>query len=112
MEATMLRWILPIALVMATAGTGLAADQALPRHYTYRTAGLPAGLPRPHYRYRTTITYAAPYLGARYYGRPLPVYDPPEVLFTPYDGYIPYGLPVVGVIGFPPYGCGPYGYYC
>ena len=115
----MLRSSLSSVFLITMIGTAFAADQAPPRYYahrdySYRAARLPPGLPRPHYRYKTTITYGAPYapyVGARYYGAPLVVYDPPEVLFTPYDADIPLGPPVVG-IGFPPYGCGPYGYYC
>ena len=43
---------------------------------------LPPGLPRPHYHFRTTIIYAAPYR----YRRPLPrlsVYEAPAVLYAP-----------------------------
>jgi hypothetical protein len=115
----MLRGSLSVVFVMAMIGTAFAADQAPPRsyahpNYSYRAAGLPAGLPRPHYRYKTTITYEAPYapnVGARYYGAPLVVYVPPEVVVVPYNAYFAPGPPEIG-IGFPPYGCGPYGYYC
>jgi hypothetical protein len=109
----MLRGSLSVVLVMAMIGTAFAADKAPPPHpnYSYRAAGLPAGLPRPHYRYKTTITYEAPYVGARYYGAPLVVYEAPAVVVVPYDAYIPLAPPPIG-IGFPPYGCGPYGYYC
>jgi len=116
----MLRSSLSCMFVIATIGAAFAADQAPPRYYahrdySYRAAGLPVGLPRPHYHYRTTITYEAPYapyVGARYYyDAPLVVYVPPEVVVVPYDAYMAPGPPGTG-IGYPPYGCGPYGYYC
>jgi hypothetical protein len=114
----MLRSSLSSVFLITMIGAAFAADQAPPRYahrdYSYRAAGLPVGLPRPHYRYKTTITYEAPYapyLGARYYGAPLVVYEAPAVVVVPYDAYIAPGPPGIG-IGFPPYGCGPYGYYC
>ena len=60
---------------------------------------LPAGLPRAHYKFRTTIAPATP----RPYARPVYVADEPEVLFTPSDGYVPYMPPAVGVAWLPGY---------
>ena len=61
----MLRSSLSSVFLITMIGAAFAADQAPPRYahrdYSYRAAGLPVGLPRPHYRYKTTITYEAPY---------------------------------------------------
>jgi hypothetical protein len=133
----MLRFAIVLLAVVAAGGTAEAADQAVARHGWHRTGiMLPAGLPRPHYRYRTTISYAAPYG----YRRPVPrlsVYDNPRVLYAPdyadvayirpwvgapllpgyygsgysYDDLGPYyGGPYVGYWDRLPYACGVYGY--
>jgi hypothetical protein len=59
---------------------------------------LPAGLPRPHYHFRTTISYDAPYLSRRRHLDRFDGYAPPEVWLAPLYVGIPY-LPVV--IGAP-----------
>ena len=129
----MLRWTIPILLVAAAIGPARGADEAVARRSWHRPAGgLPAGLPRPHYKYRTTVRYGAPVA-------PPPVYvRDPDVLFTPTGPYIPslittpllpgsstgyygsthsydyqgpyYGGPYVGYWDRLPYACGVYGY--
>jgi hypothetical protein len=55
---------------------------------------LPPGLPRPHYKYRTTVAPAAPLYVRR--GRTLVVEEEdPDVLFTPV-GVVPYAPRVFG----------------
>jgi hypothetical protein len=79
----MLRLTIALLVAVITCGTAESADQAIPRHGWHRTAViLPAGLPRPHYRFRTTITYHA----ADFYRRPFPrlsVYENPADLYAP-----------------------------
>ncbi|QWG25719.1 hypothetical protein KMZ93_12985 [Bradyrhizobium sediminis] len=96
----MLRWMMPIvvatfALTSAAEAVGPAGKAAARR----AASQLPAGLPRAHYKFRTTITRAtpAPYL------RPAYVADGPEVPFAPSDGYVPYLPPAVGVAWWPGY---------
>ncbi len=90
------RWMMPYlmsGLVAAlAAGTASAADgPATTKRAAYRAAQqLPPGLPRAHYKYRTTVAPPAPYR------RGVVVVEEPEVLFTPSSGYIPYIPPVVG----------------
>ena len=71
----MLRAASLVFLTIAATGTALAADQVAVQR-AKRHVNLPAGLPRPHYSYRTTITPAAPAY----------VDGDPDVLFTPTDG--------------------------
>jgi len=132
-------------LLFAVAMTGSAAigfDRAVgsdkviaPQVRHQARARLPAGLPRAHYRYRTTIAYGAPVAPP-----PVVVYRDPDVLFTPEVPYIPplVGAPLLpgsqtipGYYGLPraydyqgpyyggpyvsywdrlPYACGVYGY--
>jgi hypothetical protein len=89
----MSRWIMSFLVAAFAVGNAVAANgPAATRRAAYRAASqLPAGLPRAHYRFKTTVTRATPP-----YGRPVYVEDEPEVLFTPTDGYIPYFPPVVG----------------
>jgi hypothetical protein len=114
----MLRFAVAVLAVVVTCGTAESADRALAPYRWHRAVGLPAGLPRPHYNFRTTITLAEPYV----YPRPaprLPVYEAP-VLYAPVvyfdlpyvapwavapavDPYVPYWDRL-------PYACGVYGY--
>ena len=89
----MLRWIMPCLVAVFAIGTAGAADGPVAtKRATYRAASqLPPGLPRAHYRYRTTVAPAAVPYGRRVY-----VEDEPEVLFTPSSGYVPYIPPLVG----------------
>jgi hypothetical protein len=90
----MSRFIIALLVAVATSGTAESADRALIRHGWHRTAVLlPAGLPRRHYNFRTTISYDAPYPYRRSYAHPVYVYETPEVLFTPVYPEVPYMLP-------------------
>jgi hypothetical protein len=85
----MLRWILPLVAAFAI-GPAAAADGPVVTKRAYRAAHqLPPGLPRAHYKYRTTI--AAPT-----YSRGVVVVEEPEVLFTPSSNVVPYIPPLVG----------------
>ena len=79
----MLRWILPLVAAFAI-GPAAAADGPVVTKRAYRAAHqLPPGLPRAHYKYRTTI--AAPT-----YSRGVAVVEEPELLFTPSSNVVPY----------------------
>ncbi len=83
----MLRWIMPLLAAIVASGNGFAADESIARHGVQRAArNLPAGLPRPHYKYRTTISNEAPYPSTRVYVRAPVVEEVPETLFTPIEG--------------------------
>jgi hypothetical protein len=87
----MLRWMMPLLIAAFSAGTASAADGPVVKRGVHRAASqLPPGLPRPHYKYRTTIAPPGPYR------RPVYVEAEPEVLFTPSDGSVPYIPPLVG----------------
>jgi hypothetical protein len=106
-----------IALVAATVvcGTALGADRPVIRHgWPYAARQLPAGLPRPHYNFRTTISYGPPYPYPRAY-----VYERPVVVATPVYVPVPYAPVFVGAPLLPyeyddwaslPYACGVYDY--
>ena len=135
----MLRWTIALLVAMAVVRPAAAADGAVPRQSAKRAAGnLPAGLPRAHYKYRTSVVYGAP-------PPPPPGYveRDPDLLITPaygpggylanlpgtpilpgsstipgyygrafdYDYQGPYyGGPYVGYFWRLPYACGVYGY--
>jgi len=73
-----------------------APKRAAPKNAAVRAASnLPPGLPRPHYKYRTTVAPAAAPLYVRR-GRTLVVEEEdPDVLFTPV-GVVPYAPRVFG----------------
>ena len=101
----MLRFTIAILLAMLACGSAVSAERAVVRqgwhHRVHRTAViLPAGLPRPHYKFRTTISYGPPYSYQRPYLRPFYGYEP-EVLFTPAYAEIPYIPPLIGRPLFP-----------
>jgi hypothetical protein len=116
----MLRFAVALLAAVVTCGTAESADRALVHPRWHPAAiGLPAGLPRPHYHFRTTITYAAPYTYRRPWPR-LSVYEAPALLYAPAayvdipyvaprwvapmrDPYVPYWDRL-------PYACGVYGY--
>ncbi|XIA63070.1 hypothetical protein ACFIOY_27815 [Bradyrhizobium sp. TZ2] len=87
----MLRWTMPFLIALFAVDTAAAADGPVTtKRAAYRAAHqLPPGLPRAHYKYRTTV---APPV----YGRGVVVVEEPEVLFTPSSGTVPYIPPVVG----------------
>ena len=89
----MLRRAIALLAAVVVSGAAEGADRALaPRSYPgwHRTVViLPAGLPRPHYRCRTTISYED--------RRPVPrlsVYEAPAVLYAPDYVDVPYILPL------------------
>jgi hypothetical protein len=93
----MLRFTIALLFAMAACGTAVSADRTLARRGWHRTAViLPAGLPRPHYNFRTTISYDAPYAYRRTYAPRAYVYETPEVLFTPVEAEVPYIAPWTG----------------
>ena len=97
----MLRLTIALLFAVAACGTAVSADRTLARqgrhHGWYRTAViLPAGLPRPHYNFRTTISYDAPYAYRRTYAPQAYVYETPEVLFTPVYAEVPTIAPWIG----------------
>ena len=95
----MLRFAIALLVVVAASETAESADRALPRqahHGGRRTAViLPAGLPRPHYNFRTTISYEPPYPYPRRY------YAYEEALFTPAYVGVPYVTPWFGTPQLP-----------
>jgi hypothetical protein len=137
----MLRFTIAFLLGIAAIEPAVSADRAIPRQGSYqrwhRTAViLPPGLPRPHYRFRTTISYGAPYPRLSIYENPRQLYAPDyaDVDYVrpwigvpllpgsstlpgyygssyPYDYQGPYyGRPYVGYWDRRPFACGVYGY--
>jgi len=94
----MLRLAIALLTAVIASAAAEAADRPLVPRITYpgwhRTfVLLPPGLPRSHYRFRTTISY-----GDR---RPVPrltVYEAPAILYAPDFADVPYIRPL------PPYG--------
>src|ERR1700726_5062831 len=83
--APMSRFTIALLVAIAASGTAEGADRAVIRHGWHRTTViLPPGLPRPHYNFRTTISYEAPYPYPRRY------YAYEEALFTPAYVGVPY----------------------
>jgi hypothetical protein len=130
----MLRWIIPALAAMLTVTSALAADQVAV-HKKQKVERLPPGLPRPNYKYRTTIAppepprvyvetdpdaLISPAYGVGSYIRNLPgtpllpgSYTLPGYYGRPwdYDYQGPYyGGPQVGYWWRLPYACGVYGY--
>ena len=88
----MLRFTIALLVAMLTIAPAMSADQTPARPGWQRAAArLPAGLPRPHYNFRTTISYSA--------RRAQPFYatGTHEVLFTPLYAVVPYVQPLLGV---------------
>ncbi|MGY3445185.1 hypothetical protein [Bradyrhizobium sp. USDA 4473] len=83
----MLRWILPLAIALSAISPADAADgPVVAKSPTVKAARqLPAGLPRRHYAYRTTITGPA-YVRR---GRQLVVVEP-KVIPLNSEPYIPF----------------------
>jgi hypothetical protein len=82
----MLRLAIALLVAIVASEPAESADRTVNRHGSHgwrRTAViLPAGLPRPHYNFRTTVSYDAP----RDYRRPGPrlsVYEDPALLYGP-----------------------------
>ena len=96
----MLRFTIVFLVAAAASGTAMSAERAVARqgwhHRVHRAAViLPAGLPRPHYKFRTTISYGPPYSYQRAYARRFYSYES-EVLFTPAYADVPYIPPLIG----------------
>ena len=92
----MLRFTIALLVAIAASGAAESADRTLARHGWHRAAArLPAGLPRPHYNFRTTISYGAPY-GYRRSDPRLSVYETPELLYAPDYADVPYIRPWIG----------------
>jgi hypothetical protein len=93
----MFRFSIALLVAMATSMPAMSADRAVARHGWHRAAVLlPPGLPRPHYNFRTTISYGAPYSYRRAYAPPYGAFETPELLFTPVYPEVPYVTPWVG----------------
>jgi hypothetical protein len=117
-ERAMGRLTIVLLSAMAAGGAAVAAEaparQAKPavlHHAAHRAAArLPAGLPRPHYGFKTTVVPDTPLPPARrLYVRRLPAEPEPELLFTPTNGEVRNAGPLVaplllpGSLGLPGY---------
>ena len=90
----MLRFAIALLVAVVASGTAESADRTVARHGLHRAAaGLPAGLPRSHYKFRTTISYGAPNPYRRVYAPRLTVYETPELLYAPSYADVPYIRP-------------------
>jgi hypothetical protein len=126
----MLRRLLAALFVMSALDVALGADQkASPHPKRHAKVILPAGLPRPHYNYRTTVVYAPAEPAPIYFEDP-PLISPPTTPILPGSSTLPgyYGRPFdyyyqgayYGDDGYSPgytsyffrlpYACGVYGY--
>ena len=103
----MLRFTLALDFAMVACNAAESADRAVPRRGWHRVVvNLPAGLPRPHYNFRTTIS--GPYVQPVYVvERPVVVIAP---VYVPYEAPLPYGGRWVPYADRLPYACGVYGY--
>jgi hypothetical protein len=91
----MLRFMIAVLVAMVASGTAMSADKASTHRRWHRVVRLPAGLPRPHYDFRTTISYRAPALPPRSYAYRYHAY-PADVLFTPVYAEVPYIPRLIG----------------
>ena len=95
----MLRFTIAFVLALAVSGSAMSADRTLPgpasHHVRHRAAlMLPAGLPRAHYRFRTTISYRTTYIqesGPRLSS----VHENPRLLYSPDYAEVSYTRRVV-----------------
>jgi hypothetical protein len=94
----MLRFAIAMLVAMVASGAAMGAEKPPIHRGWHRAVRLPAGLPRSHYDFRTTISYHAPGTSPRYYARRYHAY-PPDVLFTPAYAEVP-AIPLL--IGTPP----------
>ncbi len=106
----MLRFAIALLAAVVASETAESADRALTHHRWHRAAvNLPSGLPRPHYNFRTTISYGEPYT----YRRPSPwlsVYEAPDLLYAPVYADVPYIRPLIGAPLLPGYYGSTYSY--
>lgn len=94
----MLRWMMP--LLIATFAIPFEAEAAGPAGKAAArraVSQLPPGLPRAHYKFRTTVAPATPYPTAQ------ALYDGPDVMFTPSPRYARYAPPAVALVPGPVY---------
>jgi hypothetical protein len=96
----MLRWMMLFLVAsFAFAGAAEAVGPAGKSAARRAASQLPPGLPRAHYKFRTTVAPATP----QRYAHAVDVADEPEALFTPSYGYVRYLPPAVGVAWLPGY---------
>jgi hypothetical protein len=94
-KRAMLRWALTALLMLSALDAALGADKAVAPHAKrHAKVILPAGLPRPHYNYRTTVVYA-PAVPAPVYVEDPPLISPPTTPILPGSSTLPgyYGRP-------------------
>ena len=92
----MLRWMMSLISAVAIAGPAAATEVVVKPGVSRLNASkpvaskaarqLPAGLPRPHYKYRTTIAPAAPIAPPAPYRRTVVIETDPDELITPAYG--------------------------
>ena len=108
----MLRFTLAFVFAIVVGNAAESADRAVPYRGWHRVVvTLPAGLPRPHYNFRTTIS--GPYVQPVYVvERPVVVVAPVYVPTSPpwVEAPLPYGDRWVPYADRLPYACGVYGY--
>ena len=91
----MLQWALTALFLISALDTALGADKVVAHHAKRHTKILlPAGLPRKHYDYRTTVVYA-PAVPAPVYVEDPPLISPPTTPILPGSSTLPgyYGRP-------------------
>lgn len=94
----MLRWMMPFLIAMLAIPSAVEAAGPAGKAAARRAASqLPPGLPRPNYKFRTTVAPATPLPSAQ------SLYDGPDVMFTPSVGYVRYIAPAVGAVWRPGY---------
>jgi hypothetical protein len=101
----MLRFTIALLVAVVASETAESADRALTRqgsHHGWRRTAviLPAGLPRSHYKFRTTISYDARQVYRRS-GPRLSVYENPAALYAPDYTDVRYLPPRIGVALLP-----------
>jgi len=95
----MLRHATLLLAVIASTDAALGADKVVPSPRHVARPNLPAGLPRPHYNYKTTIVYGA---------APPPAYVEPEPLISSFVWTTPL---LAGSYTLPGYYGRPFDYY-
>jgi hypothetical protein len=95
-KQSILRWSLAALFVMSALDVALGADKVVVTAHAKRHTKviLPAGLPRQHYDYRTTVVYA-PAAPAPVYVEDPPLISPPTTPILPGSSTLPgyYGRP-------------------
>ena len=101
----MLRFAITVLFAVVASETAEGADRALTHkgsHHGWRRTAvmLPAGLPRAHYNFRTTISHDARHAYRRS-GPRLSVYENPALLYAPDYTEVRYVPPRIGVALLP-----------